>query len=652
MKRDLKYLQLLAKSFPTIQAASTEIINLEAILNLPKGTEHFVTDLHGEHEAFQHVLKNASGVIRRKVEEIFGHTLRDSEKRDLCTLVYYPEGKLKIVKQKEKDLEEWYKVVLMRLVRVCSNISSKYTRSKVRKALPLEYTYIIEELLHESKGEFSDKHNYIMAIVETIVSTGRADHFIIAICNLIQRLTIDSLHVIGDIYDRGPGAHIILDTLCNYHNFDIQWGNHDLVWMGAAAGSQACVANVLRMCFRYANLATLEEGYGINLLPLATFAMDMYGNDPCTIFRPKHNEDEPVNPKQIKLIAQMHKAITIIQFKLEAAIIARRKEFEMEDRRLLHHINFETGTITLNGKEYPLKDRNLQTIHPDRPYELTLEEKELIDKLTHSFSTSLRLAKHMQCLYSHGALYLVRNSNLLYHGSVPLNEDGTFKSFKIQGEEYYGKALFDKIDQLVRAAYYEDTNPAIKQYGQDFIWYLWCGPVSPPFDKDKMATFERYFLADKEVQKEKKGNYYTLKNNKEICEMILTEFGITDQEHAHIINGHIPVKTTKGETPIKAGGKLLVIDGGYSKAYQSETGIAGYTLIYNSFGLKLVQHEPFESKQKAIEQGIDIISETKVVEFTERRKLVRDTDIGRILQTQISELKQLLSAYRSGLIRS
>lgn len=652
MKRDLKYLQLLAKSFPTIQAASTEIINLEAILNLPKGTEHFVTDLHGEHEAFQHVLKNASGVIRRKVEEIFGHTLRDSEKRDLCTLVYYPEGKLKIVKQKEKDLEEWYKVVLMRLVRVCSNISSKYTRSKVRKALPLEYTYIIEELLHESKGEFSDKHNYIMAIVETIVSTGRADHFIIAICNLIQRLTIDSLHVIGDIYDRGPGAHIILDTLCNYHNFDIQWGNHDLVWMGAAAGSQACVANVLRMCFRYANLATLEEGYGINLLPLATFAMDMYGNDPCTIFCPKHNEDEPVNPKQIKLIAQMHKAITIIQFKLEAAIIARRKEFEMEDRRLLHHINFETGTITLNGKEYPLKDRNLQTIHPDRPYELTLEEKELIDKLTHSFSTSLRLAKHMQCLYSHGALYLVRNSNLLYHGSVPLNEDGTFKSFKIQGEEYYGKALFDKIDQLVRAAYYEDTNPAIKQYGQDFIWYLWCGPVSPPFDKDKMATFERYFLADKEVQKEKKGNYYTLKNNKEICEMILTEFGITDQEHAHIINGHIPVKTTKGETPIKAGGKLLVIDGGYSKAYQSETGIAGYTLIYNSFGLKLVQHEPFESKQKAIEQGIDIISETKVVEFTERRKLVRDTDIGRILQTQISELKQLLSAYRSGLIRS
>lgn len=650
MKRDVKYLQLLAKSFPTIQAASTEIINLEAILNLPKGTEHFVTDLHGEHEAFQHVLKNASGVIKRKVEEIFGHTLRDSEKRDLCTLIYYPEGKLKIVKMHEKEMSEWYKVVLMRLVQVCANVSSKYTRSKVRKALPEEYSYIIQELLHESKGAEANKHDYITAIVETIISTGRADHFIIAICNLIQRLTVDSLHIVGDIYDRGPGAHIILDTLSTYHNYDIQWGNHDLVWMGAAAGSQACVANVLRMCFRYANLKTLEEGYGINLLPLVTFAMDVYGEDPCTIFRPKHNEYEPISPKQIKLIAQMHKAITIIQFKLEAEIIARRKEFGMEDRNMLHRINHEKETVTINGKEYQLKDTDFQTINPDKPYELTPDERDVIEKLTHSFQSSSRLAKHMQCLYTHGALYLVRNSNLLYHGSVPLNEDGTFKTLKIQGKEYYGKALFDKIDQLVRTAYFEDERTAAKQYGQDFIWYLWCGPVSPPFDKDKMATFERYFIADKEVQKEKKGHYYHLKENREVCEMILKEFG-AEGEPSHIINGHIPVKTTKGETPIKAGGKLLVIDGGFSKAYQSETGIAGYTLIYNSFGLKLVQHEPFESKQKAIEQGIDIISETKVLEFVEKRKLVRDTDIGKELQGQIDDLKQLLAAFRSGIVR-
>lgn len=651
MKRDLKYLKLLSKSFPTIQAASTEIINLEAILNLPKGTEHFITDLHGENEAFEHVLRNASGVIKRKVEEIFGHTLREEEKRDLCTLIYYPEEKLKIVKPKEKNLSEWYRVVLMRLVKVCSNVSSKYTRSKVRKALPEEYSYIIQELLHETKGESeANKHNYITAIVNTIISTGRADHFIAAICHLIQRLTIDSLHIIGDIYDRGPGAHIILDTLMNYHNYDIQWGNHDLVWMGAAAGSRACVANVLRMCFRYANLKTLEEGYGINLLPLVTFAMDMYGDDPCTIFRPKHNDDEPLNPKQLKLIAQMHKAITIIQFKLEAQIIDRNPDFEMQDRKLLHLIDYEKGTIRLGGKDYQLKDDDFQSIDPKDPYKLTPEEEDVINKLTHSFISSQRLANHMKCFYSHGALYLVRNSNLLYHGSVPLNEDGSFKNLRIMGKEYKGKELFDKIDQLVRIAYFDDTKPSLKQYGQDFIWYLWCGPVSPPFDKDRMATFERYFLSDKEPQKENKGHYYHLKEDKEICNKILKEFGVKG-DPSHIINGHIPVKTKKGESPIKAEGKLLVIDGGFSKAYQGETGIAGFTLIYNSYGLKLVQHEPFESRQKAIEQGVDIISETKVVEFVEKRKLVMDTDIGDELRVQIEDLKQLLAAYRGGLVR-
>lgn len=652
MKRDLKYLQLLAKSFPTIQAASTEIINLEAILNLPKGTEHFVTDLHGEHEAFQHVLKNASGVIKRKVEDIFGHSLREVEKSELCTLIYYPEEKLKLIKtrEKEKSLYEWYKVILMRLVKVCSNVSTKYTRSKVRKAMPQEYEYIIQELLHESKSGEANKHDYITAIVETIISTGRADHFITAICKLIQRLTIDSLHIIGDIYDRGPGAHIILDILENYHNWDVQWGNHDLVWMGAAAGSKACVANVVRICSRYANFKILEEGYGINLLPLVTFAMDVYGDDPCTIFRPKGADTEGLNPKQTRLVAQMHKAITIIQFKLEHEVIKRHPEYNMDDRNLLHLINREKGTITLDGRELTLKDDDFQTVDPADPYRLTPEEENVINRLTQNFINSAHMAKHMQLLYSHGALYLVRNSNLLFHGSVPLNEDGSFKSLNILGKDYAGKALFDKIDQIVRQAYFEPHKSPAKQFAQDFVWYLWCGPVSPPFDKNRMATFERYFLSDKEAQKEQKGWYNIHKNNKEICEKILKEFGV-EGEPSHIINGHIPVKTTKGESPIKAGGRLLVIDGGYSKPYQAETGIAGYTLIYNSYGLRLVQHEPFESTQNAIEQGKDIISETKVVEFMERRKLVRDTDIGKKLIDQIDDLKQLLVAFRKGQIR-
>ena len=652
MKRDLKYLQLLAKSFPTIQAASTEIINLEAILNLPKGTEHFVTDLHGEHEAFQHVLKNASGVIKRKVEDIFGHSLREVEKSELCTLIYYPEEKLKLIKnrEKEKSLYEWYKVILMRLVKVCSNVSTKYTRSKVRKAMPQEYEYIIQELLHESESGEANKHDYITAIVETIISTGRADHFITAICKLIQRLTIDSLHIIGDIYDRGPGAHIILDILENYHNWDVQWGNHDLVWMGAAAGSKACVANVVRICSRYANFKILEEGYGINLLPLVTFAMDVYGDDPCTIFRPKGADAEGLNPKQTRLVAQMHKAITIIQFKLEHEVIKRHPEYNMDDRNLLHLINREKGTITLDGRELTLKDDDFQTVDPADPYKLTPEEENVINRLTQNFINSAHMAKHMQLLYSHGALYLVRNSNLLFHGSVPLNEDGSFKALNILGKDYAGKALFDKIDQIVRQAYFEPHKSPAKQFAQDFVWYLWCGPVSPPFDKNRMATFERYFLSDKEAQKEQKGWYNIHKNNKEICEKILKEFGV-EGEPSHIINGHIPVKTTKGESPIKAGGRLLVIDGGYSKPYQAETGIAGYTLIYNSYGLRLVQHEPFESTQNAIEQGKDIISETKVVEFMERRKLVRDTDIGKKLIDQIDDLKQLLVAFRKGQIR-
>ncbi|MHC1780113.1 MAG: fructose-1,6-bisphosphatase [Bacteroidales bacterium] len=648
--KNIEYLRLLSKSFPTVSDATTEIINLEAILNLPKGTEHFLTDIHGEHEAFSHVLKNASGVIRKKVEIIFGHRLREQEKRELCSLIYYPKEKLTFIKEREgKEIDDWYKMILVRLISVCSNVSSKYTRSKVRKALPAEYSYIIQELLHESFAE-PNKQDYISAIISTIVTTGRAEHFIIAICNLIQRLTIDSLHVIGDVYDRGPGAHIIMDLLCNYHNFDIQWGNHDIVWMGAASGSEACMANVVRMSLRYANLRTLEEGYGINLMPLAAFSMEIYNDDPCTLFKPKLNEDEPVKTKDIKLISQMHKAITVIQFKLEGAVIDRNPEFGMDDRKHLHMIDLKKGTVIVNGLEYPLKDHNFPTLDPANPYKLTEEESDVVNKLMHYFLSSEKLKKHMRCMYNNGSLYLVRNNNLLYHGSVPLNEDGSLKKVLIGGEELAGKALFDKIDKLVRQAFFEERGKRGKSSGRDLIWYLWCGPYSPPFDKEKMATFERYFIADKETHKERKGHYYYLKDNKQICEMILKEFGI-EESQSHIINGHIPVKTGKGESPIKAGGKLLVIDGGYSKAYQSETGIAGYTLIYNSHGLQLVQHQPFVSTAKAIKDGDDIISETTVVEFSNRRKLVRDTDIGAGLQKQIDDLQLLVSAYRSGTIK-
>ncbi len=602
---DLRYLQLLSRSFPTIADASTEIINLEAILNLPKGTEHFLTDIHGEYEAFQHVLKNASGAVKRKVNEIFGNTLREAEKKEICTLIYYPEEKLQLVKAREKDLDDWYLITLNQLVKVCQNVSSKYTRSKVRKSLPAEFSYIIQELLHESSIE-PNKHAYINVIISTIITTKRADDFIIAMCNLIQRLTIDSLHIVGDIYDRGPGAHIIMDTLCNYHNFDIQWGNHDILWMGAASGNDSCIANVIRMSMRYGNLGTLEDGYGINLLPLATFAMDTYADDPCTIFMPKMNfADAHYNEKTLRLITQMHKAITIIQFKLEAEIIDRRPEFGMANRKLLEKIDFERGVFVYEGKEYALRDTNFPTVDPADPYRLTEEERELVEKIHYSFMNSEKLKKHMRCLFTYGGMYLVSNSNLLYHASVPLNEDGSFKHVKIRGKEYWGH---------------------------------------------KMATFERYFVEDKELHKEKKGYYYTLRNREDICDQILTEFGASGP-HSHIINGHVPVKTIQGEQPMKANGKLFVIDGGFSKAYQPETGIAGYTLVYHSHGMQLVQHEPFQSRQKAIEEGLDIKSTNFVLEFNSQRMMVKDTDKGKELVTQIQDLKKLLVAYRTGLIK-
>ncbi|WP_308777381.1 fructose-1,6-bisphosphatase [uncultured Bacteroides sp.] len=650
IQKDMRYLELLSHKFPTIAAASTEIINLEAILNLPKGTEHYLADLHGEYEAFSHVLRNASGAIKRKVNEIFGNTLRETEKKDLCTLIYYPEQKLRLVKEVENDLVDWYVITLNQLVKVCQNVSSKYTRSKVRKALPEEFSYIIQELLHESSMD-PNKQAYINVIISTIIDTHRADNFIIAMCNLIQRLTIDSLHILGDIFDRGPGPHIIMDTLCDYHNFDIQWGNHDILWMGAASGNDCSIANVLRLSMRYGNLSALEDGYGINLLPLATFAMEAYADDPCVYFSPKiDKESTTFNDKTIRLIAQMHKAICIIQFKLEAETIRRRPEFGMKDRLLLDKINYDKKTITLNGKEYPLRDGYFPTIDPADPYRLTEEEAEIVEKLHNSFTSSEKLAKHMKCLFRFGCMYNVCNSNLLYHASMPLNEDGTLKEIEILGKKYKGRSLLNRVGQLIRTAYFSEEDNEEKAFAMDYLWYLWCGKDSPAFDKSKMATFERYFIEDKETHKEQKGAYYTLREREDICDMILDEFDV-EGEHRHIINGHVPVKAVKGEQPIKANGKMMVIDGGFSKAYQPETGIAGYTLVYHSRGFQLVQHEPFTSTQRAIEEGLDIKSTIQVVELSSKRVMVKDTDKGKELSIQIEDLKNLLVAYRMGLIK-
>lgn len=650
VQKDLRYLQLLARSFPTIADASTEIINLEAILNLPKGTEHFLTDIHGEDQAFNHVLKNASGAVKRKVNEIFSNTLREAEKKELCSLIYYPEEKLELIKSKEKDLDDWYQVTLNQLVRVCRNVSSKYTRSKVRKALPREFSYIIQELLHESSVE-PNKSAYVDQIINTIVSTGRADDFIIAMSNLIQRLTIDLLHIVGDIYDRGPGAHIIMDTLCNYHNFDIQWGNHDVLWMGAAAGNLGSIANVIRMCLRFGNMATLEEGYGINLLPLATFAMETYGDDPCTLFLPKTKfSDNAFDEKTIRLIAQMHKAITIIQFKLEGEIIRRRPEFDLDDRMLLHHIDTRRGVLSLDGREYRLKDTYWPTLDAKDPYRLSVEEEDLILKIKHSFESSEKLKKHMRCFFTHGSMYQVCNSNLLFHASVPLNPDGSLKSIRIQGKDYKGRALLDRVDQLIRTAYFQTGAQEEREFAHDYIWYLWGGKDSPLFDKSRMATFERCFLEEAETHREEKGAYYSLREEEAVCDRILDEFGVTGP-HRHIINGHVPVRSIRGENPIKANGKMLVIDGGFSKPYHPETGIAGYTLVYHSRGFQLVQHEPFESTAKAIEEGLDIKSTTIVVELSSHRQMVKDTDKGADLQSQIGDLEKLLYAYRNGLIK-
>lgn len=651
LESEMRLLQILSQSFPNIESASSEIINLEAILNLPKGTEHFVADIHGEHEAFLHILRNASGNIKRKVTELYGETLHRNEINELCTLIYYPEKRLEMIEESsDEDLSGYYGRTLYQLIEICKDVSSKYTRSKVRKTLPKQFAYIIEELMHENPID-DDKEAYFQRIIETIIQTGQAPNFIVAICNVIQKLSIDQLHILGDVFDRGPGAHIIMDYLLTRENFDIQWGNHDALWMGAAAGCDPCIATVLRLSLRYANLATLEDGYGINTLPLATFAMETYGDDKCEQFVPQINDaDKKIDEKNKRLIAQMHKAISIIQFKLEANMRLSHPEWGLKGPGTLENIDFKKGVYVLDGKEYDMKDTNFPTVTPSSPYNLTPAEMEVVSKLHHSFRISEKLQRHVRCLLSHGGMYTICNGNLLFHASIPLNKDGSLKNVKINGEEYSGKELMQRIEMTMRSAFQQDIPKAGRQKARDFFWYLWCGPDSPLFDKSRMTTFERYFLTDPSTYREEKGYYYQLRQKADICDDILNAFGV-EGEYRHIINGHVPVHVTQGENPIKADGKMMVIDGGFAKAYHNTTGIAGYTLVYHSRGFLLIQHEPFNSTREAIQNETDIKSSTQVEVMTGHRMRVRDTDKGRQLQEQIKELRELLHAYKHGILK-
>ncbi len=641
-----KFLQLLALHFPNVEAASTEVINLEAILNLPKGTEHFLSDIHGEYETFKHFLSNGSGAVRRRMDILFKNRLSKEEVDNLATLIYYPEEKLEIVEQEVKDLKDWYTSKILQLVEVARFVSTKYTRSKVRKSLPKGFSYIIDELLNVNEN-VGNKEDYFKAIIEAIIETGRACDIIIAFGKLIQRLVIDRLHIVGDIYDRGPFAEKIMDELCNYHSVDIQWGNHDMVWMGAAAGIPAYVAVVLRISARYDNLDTIEDGYGINLRPLQSFAHQFYGDDPCSLFKPKAGIDK-LTRRQLESVMKIHKAISIIQFKLEGQIIKRNPDYKMEDRLLLDKMHLAKGTILLGGKTYPLLDTNFPTVDPENPYKLTSEEEALMQKLVKSFRRSEKLQKHIGFLYSKGSMYLTYNNNLLLHGAIPMTKEGKLMELDVDGKMYSGKELIDQFDLIARRAYFQEGDRIIKD--RDSMWYLWCGPESPLFGKKKMATFERYFLGDKETHKEEYNPYYEFRDEEAVMEMILKNFGL-DPKTGHIINGHVPVKVKKGEKPVKAGGKLIVIDGGMARAYQKVTGTAGYTLIYNSYGLVLVAHQPFQSKQNSIQNNDDVISFSSILEPDLKRRKIKDTDIGKKLTQQIVDLKLLLAAFYQGIIK-
>lgn len=644
-KQRLHYYEQLAELYPTIGKASTEIINLQSILYLPKGTEHFLSDIHGEFKAFSHVLRNGSGAVRKKIDDVFGHTLSTADKMSLATLIYYPQKKIELVRQTEDDIENWYKITLYRLIEVCKTVSSKYTRSKVRKALPEDYAYVIEELITE-KQEVLNKEAYYEAIINTILELGQADNFIVALAELVQRLVIDHLHILGDVYDRGPSPDRIMDQLEQYHSFDIQWGNHDMVWMGAAAGQLACIASVIRTSIRYGNLDLIEDGYGINMVPLATFAMDAYRDDPCRQFVLKDSTDEERSKKETLMNRKMHKAIAIIKFKLEGQLIHKWPEYGMENRCLLHRINYENKTVEIDGKTYDMLDTSFPTIDPEHPYDLTPEEQEVMNRLRISFIHCEKLQRHVRLLLKRGSMYKVYNGNLLYHGCVPLNPDGTFKKVNVYGREYSGKALYDVLESYVRKAFFS-LDEKEREKGRDIMWYIWTAPDSPLYGRSKMATFERYFLADKSMHHESKNAYYHLFDKEETADNILKEFGLTG-DFVHIINGHVPVERIAGENPVKCNGKLILIDGGFSKTYRRKTGIAGYTLTYNSYGLTLSAHEPFDWSNEAVRDELDIVSHQEAVEYRDKRILVGDTDVGKRMMIRIEELKKLIQAYQDG----
>ena len=646
MERErIHYLEQLEELYPTIGRASTEIINLQSILYLPKGTEHFLSDIHGEFRAFSHVLRNGSGAVRKKIDDVFGHTLSTADKMSLATLIYYPQKKIELVKQQEEDMENWYKITLYRLIEVCKTVSSKYTRSKVRKALPEDYAYVIEELITE-KQEVLNKEAYYEAIVNTIVELGQTDNFIVALAELIQRLVIDHLHILGDIYDRGPSPDLIMDRLEKYHSFDIQWGNHDMVWMGAATGQLACIAAVIRTSIRYGNLDLIEDGYGINMVPLATFAMDAYKDDPCERFVLKNSTDEERSKKETEMNRKMHKAIAIIRFKLEGQLVQKWPDFGMQNRCLLHKINYEKKTVEIDGQEYPMLDTYFPTINPENPYELTPEETEVMARLRTSFIHCEKLQRHVRLMLKRGSMYKIYNGNLLYHGCVPMNEDGSFAKVNIYGKYYSGKELYDVLESYVRKAFFS-LDKEEREKGQDMMWYIWTAPNSPLYGRSKMATFERYFLEDKKMHHESKNAYYHLFDKPETADKILHEFGLKDGR-VHIINGHVPVERMAGESPVKCNGKLILIDGGFSKTYRRKTGIAGYTLTYNSYGLTLSAHEPFDFSDSAVRDELDIVSHQEAVEYADRRILVGDTDYGKRMMSRIEELKELIRAYQSG----
>lgn len=645
-KKEKSYLDYLAELYPTIGKASTEIINLQSIINLPKGTEHFISDIHGEYEAFSHVLRNGSGAVRKKIDDVFGHTLETAEKRSIATLIYYPREKIEHMKRMHLDTENWYRVTLYRLTLICKTVSSKYTRSKVRKALPVDYAYVIEELITE-KSEVLDKGAYYEAIIQTILEIGSAENFIIAMAELIQRLVVDHLHIIGDVFDRGPSPHLIMDCLMDYHSLDIQWGNHDVLWMGAAAGHPACIATVIRLCIRHGHLDILEDGYGINMLPLAAFALETYQTDASECFRVKGAQEKIGS--SFALEEKMHKAITVMQLKLEGQLCKANPEFDMQNRCLLEHIDYDKKQIEIDGAMYAMLDVDFPTVDGACPYALSDRERAVMEKLVDAFRNCDKLQKHVDFLLKQGSLYKVYNGNLLYHGCMPMHEDGSLQVVRIYGQEYAGKALYDILEYYVRLAFFS-LDPKERSKGMDIMWYLWCAPGSPLFGRSKMATFERYFIQDPDSHKEVKNAYYALLEKEETADVILGQFGL-HEEDVHIINGHVPVHQSAGENPVKCNGKVLIIDGGFSKAYHKETGIAGYTLIYNSYGMTLTAHEPFASAETAILDEKDIVSKQVAVKYSMKRQLVGDTDAGRRIIERIDELKELIAAYRTAQIK-